>query len=167
MPDDKFAVRVLAACAAAGVAVLAIGLFAQHVLGKQPCAWCVLQRLVFLAIALVCVAGVLARSSRVTVLMCALLADLLALCGAAAALYQQLVASLSDSCGVSFADRVIMAWSLHELAPWMFFADAPCNEANLPFLGVPFALWSLAAFLMLGTAAAGAAVLLLRDRRHA
>lgn len=167
MPDDKFAVRVLAACAAASVAVLVVGLFAQHVLGKQPCAWCVLQRLIFLAITLVCAVGVLVRASPVTVLMCALLADLLALCGAAAALYQQLVASLSDSCGVSFADQVIMAWSLHELAPWMFFADAPCNEANLPFLGVPFALWSLAAFLMLGTAAAGAAVLLLRGRRHA
>lgn len=167
MPDERFAVRVLAACAAAGVAVLAIGLFTQHVLGKQPCAWCVLQRLVFLAIVMVCAAGVLARTSRVTVLGCALLADLLALCGAAAAIYQQMVASRSDSCGVSLADRVIMATSLHELAPWMFFADAPCNEANLPFLGLPFALWSLAAFLMLGTAAAGAAVLLLRDRRQA
>ncbi|MEK9774839.1 MAG: disulfide bond formation protein B [Quisquiliibacterium sp.] len=165
MPEHiRLARRVLAGCAVAGLGLLAVGLVTQHLLGMQPCSWCVLQRLLFAAIVLVGAIGATARSSPIAVLLSALLADLLALCGAAAALYQHLVASASDSCAVSLADRVIMALSLHELAPWMFLADAPCNQANQPLLGVPFALWSLAAFLMLGTAAAGAAVTVLRGR---
>jgi disulfide bond formation protein DsbB len=39
--------------AGAGAAPVAVGiaLFTQHGLGMQPCPWCVLQRLIFLAIA--------------------------------------------------------------------------------------------------------------------
>lgn len=160
---DRAARALLAAGAAAGIAVLVVGLALQHGLGMQPCAWCVLQRLLFLLVAAACALGawVPGRGARIGA---ALAADGLASAGAAAALWQHFVASSSDQCGVSFADKVIMALSLHEIAPWMFLADAPCSEANMPFLGVPFALWSLAAFLLLGLGAGTALVMLLRRR---
>jgi len=157
--------RLFAAGAVASVAMLAIGLVLQHGFDKQPCAWCVLQRLVFVAIGIVCLLGALSSRLRGVQIGAALAADALAVAGAAAALYQHFVASLSDSCGVSLADKLIMTLSLHELAPWMFFADAPCNAANMPFLGVPFALWSLAGFLVLGSGALAALIVLLRPAR--
>ena len=164
-PRALQAARLFVAGAVASVVVLAVGLVLQHGFDKQPCAWCVLQRLVFIAIGVVCLLGALSARARGVQIGAALAADALAVAGAAAALYQHFVASLSDSCGVSLADKLIMALSLHELAPWMFFADAPCNAANMPFLGVPFALWSLAAFLALGSGALVALITLLRPAR--
>ncbi len=160
-----FPTRILVACAAGSVAALVLGLSLQHAFDKHPCAWCVLQRLVFVLIAVVCTLGALSARVRVAQIAAALAADALATAGAASALYLHFVASRSDSCALSLADKVIMALSLHEIAPWMFFADAPCNEANLPFLGVPFALWSLMGFLALGTGAVVALASLLRSPR--
>ncbi len=158
------ATRLLTACAVACVAVLAGALALQYGFGKQPCAWCVLQRLVFLLIAVVCALGALLSRVRVAQIAAAITADALAACGAAAALYLHFVASKSESCALTFADKVIMALDLHETMPWMFFADAPCNEANMPFLGVPFALWSFAGFVVMGVGAVMALAALLRNR---
>lgn len=130
--------------------MLALAITMQYGFGKQPCAWCVFQRLVFLAMAVVCGVGALLARARAAQIAAALLADLLATVGAAAALYLHFVASRSDSCALTLADQVIMALSLHEIAPWMFMAEAPCNLANPPFLGVPFALWAFAGFVLVG-----------------
>lgn len=115
----------------------------------QPCSWCVLQRLVFLLVGIFC--ALAAFSGRVRWLRAALagLASMLSLSGLAAAVYQQTVASKSASCLLTLADRIVMSLSLHEIAPWMFMPTAPCNEANVPLLGVPFAVWSGLAFALL------------------
>jgi len=162
-PSQRVTTRVLAGCALFCAAALAIGVVLQHVFDMQPCSWCVLQRLVFLAIGVACAIGaaVRARGPRLVVILGA---DALSAAGLAAALYQQFVASQSASCATSFADRVVMSLSLHELAPWMFMPNAPCNEANVPLLGVPFAIWSAMAFMLLGTAIAVALLATLRPR---
>lgn len=157
--------RVLAAGAAVCAALLAIGEVMQHVFGMQPCSWCVLQRLIFLLVGLCCAVGALAARSGHLRLAAILLADALSAAGLAAALYQQLVASKSASCLMTLADRIVMALSLHEIAPWMFMPTAPCNEANLPLFGLPFALWSAAGFVLIGTGAALALVWTVRARR--
>ena len=166
MPDPgrnhSQAAALLAACALFSAAALALGLLLQHVFDMQPCAWCVLQRLLFLLVGVVSAVGAWALHSRGGRIAAVLLADALAAAGLAAALYQQFVASLSDSCNLTFADRVVMALSLHELAPSMFLATASCAEANLPLLGLPFAVWSAAAFILLGLMLMLALVLLLR-----
>jgi disulfide bond formation protein DsbB len=41
------------------------------------------------------------------------------------------------------------SFRLPELWPMMFEATARCDEANLPWLGIPFALWSLGLFMVL------------------
>src|SRR5690606_38537264 len=77
--------------------------------------------------------------------------------GLAAALQQQFVAAKTASCAFTFADRVLMQSRLDEMAPWLFFADASCSEANVPLLGVPFAVWSATAFVLLAIGALAAA----------
>ena len=52
---------LVAALAFGGVAA---ALVSQHVYDMQPCAWCVLQRLVFIVIGLVALAGLAWRSRR-------------------------------------------------------------------------------------------------------
>lgn len=165
MPDRnrERAAALLAACAVFCAVLLALGLVLQHVFDMQPCAWCVLQRLLFLLVGLACAAGAWVLRSRGARVGAALLAEAFAAAGLAAALYQHLVASRSDSCVLTLADRIVMALSLHEIAPSMFLATASCADANLPLLGVPFALWSAAAFVLLMLGAGAVLRALLRD----
>ena len=143
--------RWLLAIAALSVAGVAAALVSQHVFDMPPCPWCVLQRAIYLAIAAVCLIGAalpLARRSA------GALALLLALSGAASALYQQLVAARSASCNLTFADKVMSFLGLDSILPWLFQVYASCADAAVSLLGVPYAYWSLALFAALGLGAA-------------
>ena len=135
----------------AGIAVLCVGavaaaLVSQHVFNMQPCPWCVLQRLIFLAIALACVIGLLWRSATGRKLGAGL-GVLLALCGIAAALWQHFKAAASASCNLTFADTVVSQWlQLDSLLPDVFSPRASCADAAVSLLGVPYDFWSLALF---------------------
>lgn len=155
---------MLVGCALLCFGLLVVVEIVQHVFGVQPCAWCVLQRLIFLVAGVVCALGAAigARGGRIAMIV---LADLLAMAGFATALYLQFVASHSESCVATFADKVVMALSLHEIAPWMFMPYAPCNEANPPLLGMPLALWSALGFMLLSFGLGTALVTTLRERR--
>lgn len=135
-----------------GSAVLAVGavgaaLFTQHVLGMQPCPWCVLQRLIFLSIAAAALIGLVAQRLG-PMLMIAL-----AVCGMGAALWQHFVAAATASCNLSFADRVMSGLTLDELAPAVFMATASCADAKVNLLGVPYEFWSLSLFVLLESVA--------------
>jgi disulfide bond formation protein DsbB len=147
----------------AGVSLAAVGaaLVSQHVFDMQPCPWCTLQRLIFLAIAAVAVVGAVWRS-RWGQGLCAFTLTALAGCGIAAALWQKLVASSSLSCNLTFADRFLMALNLPNWAPEVFEPRASCAEASVDLLGVPYAVWSLMLFVLL---AASAVALLARATR--
>jgi disulfide bond formation protein DsbB len=139
--------RPLAACALLALISLVAAVLLQHGLGMQPCAWCVLQRLFVLALLFVILPGALAGAGRVAQVAAAA-GGVLAAGGLGAALHQQFVAARSDACGLSLADRIIMAGRLHEIAPWLFMPTARCDEANAPLLGIPFALWSAGLFVV-------------------
>lgn len=138
-----------AAGASAGLAAASVlaALLLQHRFDMQPCAWCVLQRLVALGLVPVGIVGFLAGGPLMR-LVAALAGVLLSIAGLCAAGYQHLVAARTDACGLSLADRVIMALNLHDLAPGLFMPTARCDEANAPLLGVPFALWGAALFVV-------------------
>jgi disulfide bond formation protein DsbB len=143
---------VLGGSALLGVAAVAIALFTQHVLGMLPCAWCVLQRLVLLAIAAAALAGLVWRSptgARAT----AALALLLSACGVAAALWHYFVANSSTSCDLSLAERIISALALDESLPSVFMPMASCADAATRLLGIAYPLWSLTIFVILAAAA--------------
>ena len=144
----------LAAIAVASLAAVGAGLVSQHVYDIQPCPWCVLQRLIFVAIAAVALLGLAWRSplgSRVG----SALALAAALAGVATALWHHFVAAASASCNLTFADRVMSATGLDALLPEVFAPMASCADAKATLAGVPYELWALALYLLLAGVAFG------------
>ena len=145
--------RWLAGIAAACFMAVALALVAQHAFDMQPCPWCILQRLIYLLIALLCgVAAMLRRGAARTVAV--VLALGLAVSGAAAAVFQHVVAAKSFSCNLTAADNIITALGLEALVPALFKVTATCADAAVSVLGVPFEYWSLALFAVLALALA-------------
>lgn len=155
--------RLLLAIAVACIGAVAAALVSQHVFDMQPCPWCILQRVIYLAIAALCLVGAL-WSSTVARRGIGALALLLALAGAASALYQDLVASKSTSCNLTFADKVISALGLDGAFPPLLQVTANCSDAAVTMLGVQYAYWSLALYLVI--AAASIRVMLTRPSRR-
>ncbi len=144
MSGAKLFAGVGLACLAAVGAALA----SQHVYGMQPCPWCVLQRVIFLAIAVACGLGLLWRSASRRAIAAGL-GLLLALSGIAAALWQHFQAAASASCNLTLADRIVSGWlGLDSLWPDVFSARASCADAAVNLLGVPYDFWSLALFVI-------------------
>ena len=142
---------LLVGSALAALAAVGVALVTQYVYDMQPCPWCVLQRLIFIALALSAALALVWRSAlgqRVG----AGLALILAGCGAAAALWQHFVAAASASCNQTLADRIIGFSGLDRLLPEVFAAYASCAEAKVNLLGLPYEGWSLGLFVLLAAA---------------
>ncbi len=145
MNPTRWFIGVALACLAA----VGAALVSQHVFDMQPCPWCVLQRVIFLAIALACGLG-LAWRSAVGRRLSAGLGLLLALSGVAAALWQHFQAAASASCKLTLADKIVGNWlQLTSLWPDVFEPRASCAEAAVNLLGVPYDFWSLALFALI------------------
>jgi disulfide bond formation protein DsbB len=139
--------------ALACVGAVCAALFTQHVLGMQPCPWCVLQRLIFVTIALAALVGLALRSPLGRRVM-ALAMGLLGASGVTAALWQNQVAAKSDSCNLTLADRIVGATGLNFSLPEIFEARASCADAAATLLGLPYEFWSLTLFALLVLVAA-------------
>ena len=146
------AAQWFAGVALAGLAGVAAALVSQYRFDIQPCPWCVLQRVIFIATALACGLGLVWRSAlgrRIG----AGLGLLLALSGAAAALWQHFVAAASASCNLTLADKIVSRWlHLDTALPSVFEARASCADAAVNLLGVPYDIWSLALFALMALA---------------
>jgi len=152
---------VLLLIAGASLAAIGAALVSQHVYDMQPCPWCILQRVVFAAIALVALLAALVPGRLVHIVALAM-TELLATAGAAAALWQHFVAKSSSSCNLTLADRIVSGVGLDGMAPEVFAPRASCADAAVNLLGLPYEFWSLGLFVLLGTAAVAALVKLLR-----
>jgi disulfide bond formation protein DsbB len=155
--------RLLAAGVVVPLAAVGLALVTQHGFGMQPCPWCVLQRLIFVAISLAALLGLAGQLMRLLIVrrIGAALMGLLALGGIAAALWQHFVASSSTSCNLTLADRIVSGIGVDALWPAVFAPYASCADAAAKLLGVPYEFYSLTLFIGL---AAVAAALLLRRR---
>jgi disulfide bond formation protein DsbB len=134
------------------VAVLSFGavaaaLVSQHVYAMDPCPWCVLERLLFVAIGLLAVLGLLWRGPAGSRLAGSL-ALLLAAAGIAATMWQHFVAAKSASCNLTLADRIMTASQLDRLLPEVFEARASCADAAVTLAGIPYDFLAAAAFLV-------------------
>ena len=133
------------------VSLVAVGaaLVSQHVYDMQPCPWCVLQRVIFVAIAAAALPGLLIRQpwARRT---SSVLMGLLAICGMAAALWQHFVAASSTSCNLTLADRIVGGLGLDGLWPEVFAAYASCADAAVKLAGISYEFYSLALYALLG-----------------
>jgi disulfide bond formation protein DsbB len=147
MPARSWALAIALAC----IAAVAAALVSQHVYDMQPCPWCILQRLIFVAIGVLALLAAL-LGGVVRMLLGALML-LLALAGAAAALYQNLVASKSQSCNLTLADRIVSGLGLDTALPPLFQVTASCADAAVDLAGVPYEFWSLALYVLIVPAA--------------
>ncbi|MCI4427715.1 MAG: disulfide bond formation protein B [Burkholderiales bacterium] len=150
-----------AAVALACAAALALALLAQYGFAKQPCPWCILQRLIFIAIGALALLGAL-LGARLARIVCAALVLAFALLGAAAAQWQNAVAAKSSSCNLTLADKVLNALDVEALMPTLFKVTANCADAEVRVFGVAFEHWSLALYLVLAFVATS---ILLKLRR--
>lgn len=140
-------VPVLAVCAA---------LVSQHMFRMEPCPWCVLQRVIFLAVALAALPGLLSTLRPVRLGSTALVV-VLAACGVAAALWQHFVAAASASCNMTLADKIVGGLGLDGWQPEVFEARASCADAAVNLFGLPYEFWSLGLFIALAAMAIKAA----------
>ena len=141
--------RLLNITALLSIAAVAVALVSQYVFNLQPCAWCVLQRLIYLCVAAVCWFGLLGRTPFPR-RAAALLALLLCAAGVVAAWYQYDVAAHLFSCSQTFADRFVVGLGLDAHVPWLFGILSSCMDAQVKVLGVEYAIWSLILFCVLG-----------------
>jgi disulfide bond formation protein DsbB len=144
--------KVLLGIAGASLAAVGFALVGQHGFDMQPCPWCALQRLIYVTIAIVALAGLAWRSAAAARAL-PLLLLLLCSFGIAAALWQHFVAAASDSCNLTLADRVLSTLQLDALLPAVFQPRASCADAAVNVLGVPFEFWSVAMFASIEAAA--------------
>jgi len=147
---------VLVLIALACLASVGGAVFAQHQWGMEPCPWCILQRVLYLAIALVALLAAGMPSGglgRLSAALSGVLMVLLALAGSAAALYQNLIAAKLPSCDMTLADKIISGLGLDAWQPEVFEVRASCADAAVSLLGVPFELWSLALFVAVAVVA--------------
>jgi protein dithiol:quinone oxidoreductase len=151
-PHRISAAQRLVVIAVLCIASVAAALVAQHGFDMQPCPWCILQRVIFLLIALVCGVAALVASPRVRITFSGA-ALVLALSGVASAMFQHQVAAKSASCNLTLADKIITALGLESVAPALFGVTANCADAAVDLLGVPFEFWSLAMYVLIGAIA--------------
>ena len=136
-------------------AVLTLGMFGlvavsmelQHLLRLAPCPLCIFQRLLYMVIGLVALAGVLLPGGRL--LWSALIAAL-ASGGVAVAGYQtwmQAFPLLATECGYSDPNAIerLVDW-LGMQWPSLFLATGFCTSRDWEFLGLSMANWSLLVF---------------------
>ena len=139
--------QVLAIVGVLALAAVAIAVTAQYVFDMQPCPWCVLQRFIYIVVAVLAFAGaLLSNTARRVAIGLALLG---ALSGLASALWQQLAAVNENSCDLSLAERITTALHLDRILPQLFIAYASCADAAVSVLHIPFAVWSCAMYVIL------------------
>jgi disulfide bond formation protein DsbB len=139
--------RILALVAFLCVAMLAFGLYLQHVVGLEPCPMCIVQRYAMVLVAVV--AGVAACfKSRGAILAGSGLVVLLSGFGAFVAARQswlQWNPPEIASCGRDFYG-MIETFPLKRAIPMIFRGSGDCTKIDWTFLGGSIANWSFLCF---------------------
>ena len=141
---------ILSVIGATSLLAVFIALISQYQFDMQPCAWCVFQRFIYLAISAVCFVGVFIFPSKLGIAVSSGCSLALSLGGITAAWYQAQVASNSFSCTQTLADQFVTRLGLDETMPWLFGIYASCMDARVKVFGLEYAYWSLILFILLG-----------------
>lgn len=140
--------RILALVAAACVALLAFGLYLQHVVGLEPCPMCIVQRYALALVGLVAVVAALLRSRGAHIAGSGLIV-LLSGFGAFVAARQswlQWYPPEIASCGRDFYG-MIETFPLRRAIPMIFRGSGDCTRIDWTFLGGSIANWSFLWFV--------------------
>jgi disulfide bond formation protein DsbB len=139
--------RVLALVSLACVAMLAFGLYLQHVVGLEPCPMCIVQRYALVLVALIAAVAAMLRG-RGAWLTGSLLMLLMSGFGAFVAARQswlQWNPPEIASCGRDFYG-MIETFPLKRAIPMIFKGSGDCTRIDWTFLGLSIANWSFVWF---------------------
>jgi protein dithiol:quinone oxidoreductase len=142
--------RLLAAICAGCVAMLAFGLYLQHVVGLEPCPMCIVQRYALIVVAVLTGATALAGSRRLRVggsVLTLLVAGFGAFVAARQSFLQWYPPEIA-SCGRDFYG-MIETFPLKRAIPMIFKGSGDCTKIDWTFLGLSIANWSFMCFLVI------------------
>jgi disulfide bond formation protein DsbB len=142
--------RVLALVAAVCVAMLAFGMYLQHVVGLEPCPMCIVQRYALIGVAIF--SGLSAFTNKKGLQVSGALLTLLAAgFGAFVAARQSFLQWFPPeeaSCGRDFYGMIEM-FPLQRVIPMIFKGSGDCTKIDWTFLGLSIANWSFLCFMAL------------------
>jgi protein dithiol:quinone oxidoreductase len=151
---DQTPRRLLALICAACVAMLAFGLYLQHVVGLEPCPMCIVQRYALIGVAVI--AGLTALTGKKGALVSgAVLLLLAAGFGAFVAARQswlQWYPPEVASCGRDFYG-MIETFPLKRAIPMIFKGSGDCTKIDWTFLNLSIANWSFICFVVIALVA--------------
>lgn len=140
-----FFAAVFAVCAG----LIAFGLYLQHSKGLEPCPLCILQRVIFVAIAAVAlVAALVGTRRRAARIGTGLAVALLALAGVGVAGRQSWLQHFPpplQECGADFY-FLVDTTPLAQLLPALFSGTGDCAKRGWLFLNLSIAEWALLFF---------------------
>ena len=129
------------------IALLGAALYLQFAKGMAPCPWCIIQRYIFAAIAVIClVAAFLPQSAARVGAGLAFLTSLGGIGAAGWLLWVQ--ANPNVSCGIDPMETSLNEIFTAELLPFLFKADGFCTTVYPPLLGLSVAQWSAVWFVI-------------------
>ena len=145
---DAMPRRVLALVSLTCVALLAFGLYLQHVVGLEPCPMCIVQRYALVLVAVVAGITAVAKSRGLLITGSGLLV-LLSGFGAFVAARQSFLQWYPPeiaSCGRDFYG-MIETFPLKRAIPMIFKGSGDCTKIDWTFLGLSIANWSFLCFV--------------------
>ena len=143
--------RVLALISVACVAMLAFGMYLQHVVGLEPCPMCIVQRYLYILVLLLALAGWAGKGCRWHAATYALILPT-ALAGAFVAARQSWLQWYPPefySCGRDFYG-MIENYPIGRAIPMIFRGSGDCTAIDWTFLGGSIANWSFLCFVGFG-----------------
>jgi len=143
--------RAFALICVACVAMLAFGMYLQHVVGLEPCPMCVVQRYALVLVALF--TGLAAVVGKRGWQIPAALLALLAVAGGAFTAARQSWLQWNPpefvSCGRDIYG-MIETFPLQRALPMIFKGSGDCSKIDWTFLGLSIANWSFISFVVFG-----------------
>lgn len=157
--------RMLVLVSVGCVALLAFGLYLQHVVGLEPCPMCIVQRYALVLVAIVAGITAIAKSKSLLITGSSLLVLISGL-GAFVAARQSFLQWYPPevaSCGRDLYG-MIETFPLKRAIPMIFKGSGDCSKVDWTFLGGSIANWSFLCFVVIGLLALTLIVRLARKR---
>ena len=145
---DKMPRRFFALLSLACLAMLAFGMYLQHVIGLEPCPMCIVQRYALVLVAVFCALAALSKPRGLQLFM-ALLTLLASGFGAFVAARQSWLQWYPPevvSCGRDLYG-MIENFPMQRVIPMVFKGGGDCYKVDWTFLGGSIANWSFLCFV--------------------
>ena len=148
MPSSR---TILLLIAIVSLGLIGEALYLQHVKDMLPCPLCVIQRYLFLAVAVFALGGALAGKVHLGAGL-----GLLAALGGLGVVGKHLyvLAHPGFSCGIDPMETVLNKIPTATMMPWAFRADGLCEAATDTLFGLNVPQWSAVWFVILTAALA-------------